>query len=52
MYILFFICVIGIIAAVPIHFQSVEHLKFQEKYGKEKGVRFMVACQLICCFSR
>ncbi len=39
MYILFFICVIGVIAAVPIHFQSVEHLKFQEKYGKEKGVK-------------
>ena len=37
MYILFFICVLGVIAAVPIHFLSVEHLKFQEKYGKEKG---------------
>ena len=39
MYILFFICITGIIAAVPIHFMSVEHLKFQEKYGKEKGVK-------------
>ncbi len=39
MYILFFICVIGVIAAVPIHFLSVEHLKFQEKYGKEKGAK-------------
>lgn len=39
MYILFFICVIGVITAVPIHFLSVEHLKFQEKYGKEKGAK-------------
>jgi len=39
MYILFFICVLGVIAAVPIHFLSVEHLKFQEKYGKEKGAK-------------
>lgn len=39
MYILFFICVLGVIAAAPIHFFSVEHLRFQEKYGMEKGVR-------------
>lgn len=39
MYILFFICILAVIAAVPIHFLSVEHLKFQEKYGKEKGAK-------------
>ena len=39
MYILFFICVLGVIAAVPIHFLSVEHLRFQEKYGQEKGAK-------------
>lgn len=39
MYILFLICILGVIAAVPIHFLSVEHLKFQEKYGKEKGAK-------------
>ena len=39
MYILFFICVLGVIAAVPIHFLSVEHLEFREKYGKEKGAK-------------
>lgn len=37
MYILFFICMLGVITAVPLHFVSVEHRKFQEKYGKEKG---------------
>lgn len=39
MYILFFLCILGVIAAVPIHFLSVEHLKFQDKYGREKGAR-------------
>ncbi len=39
MYILFLTCVLGAIVAVPIHFLSVEHLKFQEKYGKERGAK-------------
>ena len=39
MYILFFICVTGAIAATPLHFLSVEHLKLQERYGKEKGTK-------------
>ncbi|NIR86222.1 isoprenylcysteine carboxylmethyltransferase family protein [Candidatus Bathyarchaeota archaeon] len=39
MYIWFFICVLGAIAAVPLHFLSVEHLKLQERYGKEKGTK-------------
>ncbi len=39
MYILFFICVLGVIAALPIHFLSVEHLKLHGKYGKEKGAK-------------
>jgi protein-S-isoprenylcysteine O-methyltransferase Ste14 len=33
----FFICVLAVIAAIPLHFLSVEHLKLQEKYGKERG---------------
>ncbi len=37
MYVWLFICVLGIIAMVPLHFLSVEHLKLQERYGKEKG---------------
>jgi len=37
MYIWFFICVLAVIAAIPLHFLSVEHLKLQERYGKEKG---------------
>lgn len=39
MYIWFFICVLGVIASVPPHFLSVEHLKLQERYGKEKGTK-------------
>ncbi len=33
----FFICLIGTFCMMPIHFFSVEHVKFEEKYGKEKG---------------
>ncbi len=39
MYICFFICVLGAIAVIPLHFLSVEHLRLQEKYGKEKGTK-------------
>ncbi|MFB0501571.1 MAG: isoprenylcysteine carboxylmethyltransferase family protein [Candidatus Bathyarchaeia archaeon] len=39
MYIWFFICVLAVIAATPLHFLSVEHLKLQEKYGKKKGTK-------------
>lgn len=39
MYIWFFICILGAIAAIPLHFLSVEHLKLQEKYGTEKGTK-------------
>jgi len=39
MYIWFFICVLAVIAVTPLHFLSVEHLKLQEKYGKEKGTK-------------
>ena len=37
MYIWFYICILAVIAAIPLHFLSVEHLKLQEKYGKVKG---------------
>ncbi len=30
---------IGVIAVIPLHFLSVEHVKLQGKYGKEKGIR-------------
>jgi len=39
MYIFFFICVAGIIAVIPLHFLSVEHLKLEKKYGQDKGRR-------------
>jgi len=38
-YIWFFICVLGTIAIIPLHFLSVEHLKLQERHGKERGTR-------------
>ena len=39
MYFLFFVCLLGAIGVVPIHFLSVEHLKLQKKFGKEKGTK-------------
>jgi len=39
MYIWFVICVSAVVATIPIHFLSVEHMKLQEKYGKEKGTK-------------
>ncbi len=39
MYIWFFICTSIVIAMIPLHFLSVEHLKIQERYGKEKGIK-------------
>ena len=39
MYIWFFICVLGAFAVIPLHFLSVEHLKLQDRYGKEKGTK-------------
>ncbi len=39
MYIWFFICVLAVIAAIPLHFLSVEHLKLQERYGRKKGTK-------------
>ena len=35
----FFICVLGAIAVLPVHFLSVEHLKLQGRYGKKKGTK-------------
>jgi len=35
----FFIWLIGIAGMIPVHFWSVEHRKFREKYGEEKGRR-------------
>lgn len=39
MYISFFVCILGIISLMPIYFFSVDHLKFQDKFGKEKGLK-------------
>ncbi|MFB0561070.1 MAG: isoprenylcysteine carboxylmethyltransferase family protein [Candidatus Lokiarchaeia archaeon] len=47
MYIWFFICVVGMIATIPFRFLSVEHIKLQEKYGKEKGIRIGEICGIV-----
>ena len=39
MYIWFLFCVLAVISITPLHFLSVEHLKLQEKYGKNKGTK-------------
>src|SRR3990170_5493051 len=41
MCILFSICILCVIAVIPLYFLSVEHLKLQEKYGKEKGTKII-----------
>lgn len=38
-YIWFFVCVLGVIAIIPVYFLSVEHLKLQDRYGSEKGIK-------------
>ena len=35
----FFICLLGVITIVPVHFLSVEHLELQGRYGKKKGIK-------------
>ncbi len=35
----FVLCVLGIVALIPVHFRSVEHIKLNEKYGEERGRR-------------
>ena len=37
MYPWFILSILGMCFMVPLHFLSVEHLKFQKKYGKDKG---------------
>lgn len=37
MYLWFTFSILGMCFMVPLHFLSVEHLKFQKKYGTEKG---------------
>jgi protein-S-isoprenylcysteine O-methyltransferase Ste14 len=39
MYLLFFVSIFGAIIILPVYFLSVEHLKLQERFGKEKGIR-------------
>ena len=39
MYIWFFICVLCMFTAILLHLKSVEHIKLQKKYGKERGVK-------------
>jgi protein-S-isoprenylcysteine O-methyltransferase Ste14 len=35
----FLICIFGVVAVIPLHFLSVEHLKLEEKYGQDRGKR-------------
>jgi len=39
MSIYFLVCIAGMIATIPFHFLSLEHVKLQEKYGRERGIR-------------
>ena len=39
MYIWFIISIVGMCLMVPLHFLSVEHIRLQEKFGTEKGIK-------------
>ena len=39
MFTFFLICIFGVIAVIPLHFLSVEHLKLEEKYGQDRAKR-------------
>lgn len=39
MYLCFITSILGMCAMLPLHFISVEHIKLQNKYGKEKGTK-------------
>lgn len=39
MYVWFLVCILGLISMVRLHFISVEHLKLQAKYGKQRGTK-------------
>ncbi len=43
----YFICVLGVIGVIPIHFLSVEHLKLEKRYGKDKGTKIGEICGLV-----
>ncbi len=45
--VLFLVCTLGVVATVPVHFLSVEHLKLEAKYGRQKGRRIGEICGLI-----
>ncbi len=47
MCILFLFNIISLVLIMPLYFLSVEHLKLQEKYGKEKGLQITKICGLI-----
>ena len=39
MYLLFFVSMFGAIIILPVYFLSLEHLKLQGKFGKDKGIK-------------
>ena len=39
MHLIFWVCLLGMIAMVPLHFKSLEHDKLQRKYGQKKGIK-------------
>jgi protein-S-isoprenylcysteine O-methyltransferase Ste14 len=46
MFTFFLIFIFGVVAVVPLHFFSVEHLKLEEKYGQDRGKRIGVILSL------
>ena len=47
MHIWFSVSILGLVTVLPLYFLSVEHLKLQERYGKERGTKIGEICGLI-----
>ena len=47
MCLLFFVCALGVVAVVPLHLLSVEHVSLERRYGKKKGIRIGEICSFI-----
>jgi len=47
MYILFLVSALGMILTLPLQFLSVEHLKLEKRFGKEKGRRIGEICGIV-----
>lgn len=51
MYLLFYLSLVAIIFVIPLYFLSVEHIKLQKKYGRDRGLKIAEILGLISGWS-